>query len=247
LATGWLWYAGTLVPVIGIVQLGMQAMADRYTYIPLIGLFIMVAWGVPELLKKWKYRNGILVASSALIILCFSIITWTQVGYWQNSITLFDHTLKVTDNNWHAYNNRATAYKDLGNYKQAIADYNRAIEIRPDYVEAYNNRALAHAYFGNYKQAIEDYNRAIEMKPGDADLYYNRALAHAYFGNYKQAIEDYNRVLEMRPGYVEAYCKRGIAYAMTGNSDMGCCDLEKACKLGNCILLEAAKGRGLCR
>src|SRR5664280_3834459 len=133
LATGWLWYLGTLVPVIGIVQAGSQAMADRYTYIPLIGLFIMVAWGVPELLKKWNYRKEILLASSVLSILCLSIITWTQVGYWQNSITLFDHTLKVTDNNWLAYNNRGFAYNILGNYRQTIEDCDRAIEIKPDY------------------------------------------------------------------------------------------------------------------
>ena len=123
LATGWLWYIGTLVPVIGIVQAGSQAMADRYTYIPLIGLFIMVAWGVPDLLKKWNHRKEILLTSSALSILCLSIITWTQVGYWQNSITLYDHTLKVTDHNWLIYNNRGIAYNDLGNYRQAIEDY----------------------------------------------------------------------------------------------------------------------------
>ena len=129
LATGWLLYTGTLVPVIGIVQAGNQAMADRYTYIPLIGLFIMVAWGVPDLLKKWNYRKEILLTSSALSILCLSIITWQQVGYWQNSITLYDHTLKVTDNNWLIYNNRGAAYNGLGNYRQAIEDFGRAIEI----------------------------------------------------------------------------------------------------------------------
>ena len=140
LATGWLWYAGTLVPVIGIVQAGNQAMADRYTYIPLIGLFIMVAWGVPDLLKKWNYRKEILLTSSVLSILCLSIITWQQVGYWQNSITLYDHTLKVTDNNWLIYNNRGAAYNGLGNYRQAIEDYGRAIEIEPGYTDAYYNR-----------------------------------------------------------------------------------------------------------
>jgi len=106
LPVGWFWFVGTLVPVIGLVQVGSQAYADRYTYIPYIGLFIMMAWGVPDLLKKWKYRKEILLALSALSILCLSIITWTQVGYWQDSITLYDHTLKVTDNNWFIYNNR---------------------------------------------------------------------------------------------------------------------------------------------
>jgi hypothetical protein len=178
LATGWLWYTSTLVPVIGIVQIGSFAMADRYTYIPLIGLFIMVAWGVPDLLKKWNYRKEILLASSALSILCLSIITWTQVGYWQNSITLCDHTLKVTDYNWLAYNSRGIAYKNLGNYRQAIEDYDRAIEINPGFAEGYSNRGNAYNEFGNYRQAIEDYGRAIEIKPDFAEAHYNRACVY---------------------------------------------------------------------
>jgi tetratricopeptide (TPR) repeat protein len=176
LATGWLWYIGTLVPVIGIVQVGDQAMADRYTYIPLIGLFIMVAWGVPDLLNKWRYRKEILLASSAVSILCLCIITWTQVGYWQNNITLFDHTLKVTDNNCLIYNNRGNTYFMLGNYSQAIEDYSRAIAIKPDYVEAYINRSNAYKGLGNYRQEIEDLNRVIEIKPDYADAYINRGI-----------------------------------------------------------------------
>jgi tetratricopeptide (TPR) repeat protein len=180
LATGWLWYTGTLVPVIGgIVQVGAQAMADRYTYVPLIGLFIMVAWGIPELFKKWKHRKEILWTSSALSILCLSVITWTQVGYWPNSITLFDHTLKVTDYNSFAYNNRGCVYDKLGNYKQAIEDYGRALEINPRNADTYNNR--------------------------------------------------------------------GTIYLNHGDNISGCRDARKACELGNCKLLEAAKTKGLCR
>ena len=213
LATGWLWYLGTLVPVIGIVQAGSQAMADRYTYIPLIGLFIIVAWGIPDLLKKWNYRKEILLTLSILIILCLSIITWIQVGYWHNSITLWNHTLKVTDYNWLAYNNRGNAYSD----------------------------------FGNYKQAIEDFARVIEIKPGSADAYYKRGVAYAHFGNYKQAIEDFGRVVEIKPDFLDAYYNRGFVYLNQVDNISGCCDARKACKLGNCKLLEAANARGLCR
>jgi tetratricopeptide (TPR) repeat protein len=163
LATGWLWYIGTLVPVIGIVQVGDQAMADRYTYIPLIGLFIIVAWGVPDLLKKWNYRKEILLASSALSILCLSIITWIQVGYWKNSITLYDHTLKVTYNNWLIYNNRGNEYNVLGNYKQAIEDYGRAIDIKPGNANAYYNRGVAYARSGNNNLAVNDLKTAAKL------------------------------------------------------------------------------------
>jgi len=247
LATGWLWYIGTLVPVIGIVQAGPQAMADRYTYIPLIGLFIMVAWGVPDLLRKWNHRKEILLASSVLIILCLSIITWTQVGYWQNSITLFDHTLKITDYNWQIHYDRGITYYSLGNYKQAIEDYSRAIEIRPNYAEAYTNRGVAYYSLGNYKQAIEDYSRAIEIRPNYAEAYINRGNAYSRLGNYKKAIEDYGRAIEIKPNYAEAYINRGVTYINKGDNISSCRDAQKACELGNCKLLEAAKTRGLCR
>jgi len=233
LATGWLWYISTLVPVIGIVQVGDQAMADRYTYIPLIGLFIMVAWGVPDLLKKWKYRKEILLASSALSILCLSIITWTQVGYWQNSITLYDHTLKVTDNNLPIYINRSTAYNAVGNYSQAIEDLNRVIEIKPGYAEVYINRGAAYYGLGNYSQAIEDCDRAIKIKPGYADAYTNRGNAYYGLGNYRQAIEDYDRAIKIKPGLAEAYSNRGVAYAKLGNTNLAVDDLKTAAKLGH--------------
>jgi hypothetical protein len=247
LATGWLWYVGTLVPVIGIVQVGNQAMADRYTYIPLIGLFIMVAWGVPELLRKWNNRKEILLTSSALIILCLSIITWTQVGYWKDSVTLYDHTLKVTDYNWLIYNNRCVAYYGLDNYSQAIDDCSRAIEIKPGYVEAYTNRGNAYSYLGNYKQAVEDYNKAIEIKPDLTEAYLSRGVAYSGLGNYKQAIEDYGRAIDIRPNYAEAYNYRSAAYLSQGNKELGCPDAQKACELGNCKTLEIAKDKGACR
>src|SRR5208337_2953688 len=120
LATGWLWFAGTLVPVIGIVQVGRQALADRYTYVPFIGLFIMAAWGIPELLKNWRYRKEALAASSALIFICLFIFTWTQAGYWRNSMALYDHALEVTSQNDIVYTNRGVAYAKLGNRSQAI-------------------------------------------------------------------------------------------------------------------------------
>jgi tetratricopeptide (TPR) repeat protein len=231
LATGWILYIGMLVPVIGIVKAGNQAVADRYTYIPLIGLLIMVAWGVPDLLKKWNYRKEILLALSALSILCLSIITRTQVGYWQNNIILYDHTLKVTDNNWLIYNNRGFAYDNLGNHKQAIEDFNRAIEIKPDFELAYNNKGNAYQGLGNSRQAIEDFNRAIEIKPGYADAYYNRGIAYKGLGNYKQAIEDYGRAIEIKPDFAEAYNNRGAAYNSLENYRQSIEDFNRVIKI----------------
>jgi tetratricopeptide (TPR) repeat protein len=245
LATGWLWYIGTLIPIIGIVQAGAQAMADRYTYIPLIGLFIIVAWGVPDLLKKWNYRKELLLTASVLSILCLSVVTWTQVGYWQNNITLYDHTLKVTDNNCRIYINRGAAYCGIGNYKQAIDDCSRAIEIKPGYADAYINRGVAYYGLSNYKQAIEDYDRGIEIKQGNAYSYYNRGNAYAGLGNYRQAIEDYDRAIEIKPGYAVAYINRSIAYVSLGNNNLAVNDLTTAAKLGDERAKDSLRRQGI--
>ena len=231
LATGWLWYLGTLVPVIGIVQVGIHAMADRYTYIPLIGLFIMVAWGVPDLLKKWNYRKEILLTLSALSILCLSIITWAQVGYWQNNFTLFDHTLKVTDNNWLIYHNRGAAYGRLGNYGKAIEDCDRTIEINPGYAEAYLNRGAAYAHLGNHKQAIKDYSEAIRLKVDSDKNYYDRGTLYAKDGQYQLAIEDFNQALRLKPNYTKAYNNRGLTYMQMGIYQKALEDFNEAIRL----------------
>ena len=190
LAFGWLWYVGTLLPVIGIVEVGDHAMADRYTYIPLIGLFIMAGWCVPELLKGWRYKKEALYLSSALSLLCLLIVTWTQVGYWRNGITLFEHIFKVTEPNSISYINRGTAYWRAGNFQQAIEDVGKAIELNPEYASAYNTRASIHVSLGSYKQAIEDVNKAIELYPKYAKAYHTRAGIYVGLGSYKQAVEE---------------------------------------------------------
>src|SRR5208283_709561 len=170
------------VPVIGLVQVGGQASADRYTYVPLIGLFIMVAWGMPTLLGQWRYCKKALIAFSTLTLLCLSIVTWTQVGYWQNNLTLYDHALKVTDNNCVVYINRGNAYAAIGNQQQAIEDFSRAIEINPKYALAYYNRGNAYAAIGNRQQSIEDYDKAIEINPKYVEAYSNRAASYYLLG-----------------------------------------------------------------
>ena len=227
-AVGWLWYVGTLVPVIGIVQVGSQALADRYTYIPLVGLFIIVAWAVPELLEKWPYRKEALSALSAVCLLCLFLVTWRQVGYWRNSIALYDHALEVADRNSLIHYNRGTAYTNLSKYTQAIADFNRAIEINPRYVEAYNNRGRAYIGLAKYTEAIANLDRAIEINPRYVEAYTNRGVVYTNLGNYTQAIADFNRAIEINPRYVEAYTNRGVAYGSLGNYTQAIADLDRA-------------------
>ena len=231
LTTGWLWYLGTLIPVIGIVQAGPQAMADRYTYVSLIGLFIMIAWGIAEISQKWKYRKEVLMAAAALCILCFSILTWKQVGYWNDSLSLFNHALNVTANNYRVYNMRGTTYADLGNYRKAIEDYSRAIKIEPGYSEAYYNRGKDYAHLGNYQLAIEDYSRAIKLKPGYAVAYNNRGNAYFDLGNQQEAIADYGKAIEIKPDYPDAYFNRGNTYVHLGNYQEAIKDYSRAIEI----------------
>jgi len=163
LAVGWLWYVGTLVPVIGLVQVGFQARADRYTYLPLVGLFIMAAWGISELSKKWRYRKSVLFVASTVILVCLSMVSWKQVGYWQNTFTLFDHTLNVTENNYIIYSGRGTAYKNAEKYSEALKDFDKVIEIKPDYAEAYIHRWNIYSRLGNGEQATENLKTAARL------------------------------------------------------------------------------------
>ncbi len=243
-AVGWLWYVGTLVPVIGIVQVGAQALADRYTYIPLVGLFIIVAWAVPELLEKWPYRKEVLIALSAVCLLCLFLVTWRQVGYWRNSIALYDHALGVADRNSLIHYNRGTAYTKLGEYTQAIADFNRAVEINPGYVEAYNNRGRAYIGLANYTQAIADFDRAIELNPRYVEAYTNRGVAYIHLGKYTEAIADLDRAIELNPRYVEAYTNRGVAYGSLGKPTEAIADFDRAVEI-NPGFGEAYNNRGV--
>ena len=232
-AVGWLWYVGTLVPVIGIVQVGSQALADRYTYIPLIGLFIIVAWAVPELLDKWPYRRQALVAVSTLCLLCLFLVTWRQVGYWRNSIALYDHTLEVAGGSNIIYNNRGTAYGELADYPQAIADFTRAIEIDPRNAEAYYNLGTTYGRLADYPQAIADFTRAIELNPRYRDAYNNRGLAYNRLADYTRAIADFTRAIEIDPRYRNAYYNRGLAHGRLGNREQAIDDIRTAARLGH--------------
>ncbi|MGO9018914.1 MAG: tetratricopeptide repeat protein [Syntrophobacteraceae bacterium] len=214
---GWLWFGGTLVPVIGIVQVGSQAMADRYTYIPLIGLFVMAAWGVPQLLQKWRYRKEALYVSSLLVLISVFMVTWTQTGYWRDSITLFDHALKVTTNNYIAHINRGVVYTKLGNYEQAIADFDKTVEINPQMAEAYFNRGVCYSKLGSHEQAIADFDKALEINPKYARAFHDRGLAYSRLGNQRKAIVDFNMAIEINPEFAESYYDRGFAYSQLGD------------------------------
>jgi len=199
ISVGWLWYLGTLFPVIGLVQVGTHAMADRYTYIPLIGLFIMIAWGVPDLLGNWLYRKQVLRISAGLLLVLLAVCTWFQVRHWKDSIALFSRAIDVTDDNWMAHNNIGFPLVQQGRNIEAIAHFSEAVRIKPDYAEAHVNLANTYGLEGRFEEAMQHFSDAIRINPDFFDAHMNLGVIFARQGNLDKAINHFAAALRVNP------------------------------------------------
>ena len=216
LPVGWFWYVGTLVPVIGLVQVGAQAMADRYTYVPLIGLFIMVAWGVPHALRNYRYAQSSLAFAATSLLVGLMVCTWLQIKYWENGITLFEHTLQVTSNNSQIHNNLGNVLTKKGRLQEAILHYTKALEINPNYAAAHSNLGVALADQGRFGEAIKHYSAALLLNPNSPETLNNLGVARYNQGDVPGAIENYMRALQLKPDYAEAHNNLGNGLAQQG-------------------------------
>ena len=205
---GWFWYLGTLIPVIGFITLGHHLIADRYAYLPLIGIFVIIAWGVPELLKKWRYRKNVLKASAGILILTLMLITWIQVSHWKSSITVFEHAIKVTDKKYPGFsvvhNNLGIALRAEQKKEEAITHYKMAIELKPSYAEAHNNLGIVLVAEQKKEEAITHYKMAIELKPDFAEAHYHLGNTLVQTGEIKEAVGHYRETLRLKPNFVLA-------------------------------------------
>ncbi|MEN6420396.1 MAG: tetratricopeptide repeat protein, partial [Smithella sp.] len=231
LFVGWLWYAIIIAPVIGIIQIGNQVMADRYTYLPLIGIGIGMAWGIPALLKSESICKKTLFPAGIGFLIILSFFCWKQCGYWKNSIEICNHILQITKNNYVAHINLGSALFDEGKAEEAIAHYNEAIRIRPNIILSYNKRGVAYAKLGLYQQAFEDLNRAISMKPDYAEAYYTRGTIYNNLGLYPKAIDDLNEAIRLQPDNISAYFNRAGAYIKLERYQSALDDLSKVISL----------------
>ena len=209
LFVGWFWYLGTLVPVIGLVQVGSFAMADRYTYIPLIGIFIIVAWGVPELFGKWRYRAVVITILTLVSMAGFAVATYIQVGYWSNSVTLFKHTVEVTSKNRIANYNLGNALSKQGQWNEAVYYYKEALKIDPAYTQAYNNLGFAYYNLGRPADAIIQYVTALKISPGLKVTHNNLGNALAVNGELEKAILHYKEAHYLDPAFTKPYINLG--------------------------------------
>jgi protein O-mannosyl-transferase len=217
LPVGWLWFVGTLVPVIGIVQVGQQSMADRYTYIPFIGIFIMITWGTAEVASTWRFRVATVVTAAVLSIAALSAVTWQQTGHWKDSQELFTHTMRYTTGNYKAHVNLGIALAAKGRMVEAVAEYGKALKIYPAYAHAHLHLAVALNRQGRVDEAISHYREALRLEPGNGVAHNNLGIALITRGEIAEAIGHFSAAVQDNLDFGDAHYNLGLALARQGN------------------------------
>jgi tetratricopeptide (TPR) repeat protein len=216
LFVGWFWYIGTLIPVIGLVQVGRQAMADRYTYLPSIGIAMMLTWGLLYLVPKIRLRKIIFLPAAGIVITVLTILTWQQSGCWKDSISVFNHALDVTKNNYLAHTNLGIALAAENNYSEAVFHYRSALQIKPNEDTAHYNLANVLQKQGNTEEAIFHYREAVKSNPNYSKAHNNLGVNLGAQGLYDEAIYHYHQALKSDPENPGIYFNLGMALVKKG-------------------------------
>ena len=201
---GWLWYLGTLVPVVGLVQVGYQSIADRYTYLPMIGLFIVIAWIVPDLLAGWRLHRIALPVLATCVIATLMTVSLFQLRYWQNSMALFTHALAVTKDNAVIETNMGASLAEQGKFEEAIPHYQEALRIKPNDFEARYNLANALARQGKMEEAVTHYAGILQTQPGAAAVHNNMGIALSQLGRTDEAVDHFREAIRIKPDFQDA-------------------------------------------
>jgi tetratricopeptide (TPR) repeat protein len=227
LLVGWLWYLIMLLPVIGIVQAGAQSHADRYTYLPQIGIYIAVTWLAAELAVKWRVNSTAMGGVTAAVVTALMLCAWKQTGYWRNSETLWEHALAcTTDNDVACVNLGHELYKN-GRLDEAIALYQKALETQPDDPQYLNNLANALREEGKMNEAISQYEKAVQIEPDFADAQFNLGKALGQTGKEDEAIARFRMALQIDPNFLLARINLGNALLQMGKVNQAAAQLQK--------------------
>ena len=228
LTVGWFWYIITLLPVIGIVQVGLQAMADRYTYVPLTGLFIIVAWGLADISTKWPYRKILVTVLSVMVFSAMAVASRLQLRHWRNNVTIFEHALEVTNDNYVAYGFLAWQLHEEGKIDQAIAYNNQALRINPNDDIVHVNLGFILSKIGKFDEAVQHYAKALQIKPDNPAAYKNMGNTLLKQGKTREAIEQYQQALRLLPDNAQMYNDIGTALGQEGKLDQAITHFRKA-------------------
>jgi tetratricopeptide (TPR) repeat protein len=231
LPVGWFWYLGTLFPVIGVVQVGAQARADRYTYLPLIGICIMVAWGVPRLVERFRYKRQALAAASLVLLALCALLTWRQVGYWKDSETLYTRAMEAVPGNYWAHHHLANALRDSGRTDEALAHYEECVKLYPGYAPASYEMGIIQLDRGNYKEAEDLFARVVktDFNPAAAHYYLGRALLARNRAD--DAMRHFSESVRIDPGLAQSHMDLGRILAGKGSLGEARRHLEQGLKI----------------
>jgi Tfp pilus assembly protein PilF len=219
LIVGWLWFLVALVPVIGIVQVGAQASADRYTYVPLIGLSVMLAWGIPDAFAPWARSVTVLRFVGCFVIASCAVLTALQVRYWRDSLALWQHAVDAMPDNYFAHESLGYVYWKRGNADEALRHYYISLRLRPDFAETHNNIGVALAGRGQLKTAVSYFRDAIRLKPGFAAARDNLNATLARIQTLDAQLAAYREDVRTRPGDIRVRNELGAALAAEGRVD----------------------------
>ena len=231
LLIGWLWFLGVLVPMIGIVQVGAQAKADRYTYLSHIGLYILVTWGAVELFRRWPRGRAVLIEVAVVVVVALTAASCIQAGYWQNSEKLWNQALVNTTNNHIAESNLGDVLNKKGQWDQAELHLRKAIQIYPDYPEANNNLGYALANKGNWKDAMVSYRAALKVRPNYVKAHNNLGIALSEQGKTDEALAEFRAALRLDPNYPDAHYNMAAALFRVGRRDEAIVQLRETLRL----------------
>jgi hypothetical protein len=238
--SAWGYYVLTLIPVLGIVQVGNQAMADRYTYLPSIGPFLIAglcAAGIAQKASFFAKRSALGMAAplagALMVIGSLAAGTVQQIGVWKSGFILWDHVIAKGSESATAYNNRGLSLDEMGQRDRAITDFEKAIALDPANYFSYNNIGMIYGKDGQYLRSIEYFSKAIAINPQHADSYCNLGLSYFYAGHHDRALENYTTAISLKGDFDTAYLNRGNLYFITGDKKHALDDYRMACSLGN--------------
>jgi Flp pilus assembly protein TadD len=228
---GWSWFVGALVPVIGFIQIGRHSMADRYAYLPFIGLYIVIAWGVADLTGRWKGRTIPLAIGAAVICAVLGVLAFMQSRHWKDSNALFEHTLAVTRDNWLIHNNLAAVLDRQGRGEEALQQLRRALEIYPDCAWMYDHLGSIYTRHGRLHDAQTAFQKAIEVDPMFHKAHYDLGLIYVNRGRPADALPHFRRAVELKPDHAEWRKGLGLLLGTLEDYDGAIAEFDEAKRL----------------
>jgi Flp pilus assembly protein TadD len=218
LIAGWLWFLGTLVPVIGLIQVGEQSMADRYTYLPLIGVFVAVVWGLADWQAARAVQRPVKCIGVGLALAGFAWVTSQQLSYWHDGTTLFGRAVHCTTGNPIAHNNLGTALSANGRTPEAMREFAEAIRLEPNYPQAHFNLAMDLGEEGKTTEAIHHLQAVLRVSPKEAEAHNNLGIMLAREGQLQEAVDQFTTAIALKPGYLKAHLNLAMALCKQGKT-----------------------------